>query len=148
MPGILFYIIKHRPETILAVNNSTQLTEYLALPLCKVLKIRFVWWTHAYDHGRMNLPKLFKENKRKYVLFFLNHSDSVITFSNKGRDYLISMGIYSDKIFTAPNTLDTTRLIAQRKYLENKLTKSEIFKELNLNLNDKIILYSGQLKQR
>ena len=42
MPGILRYIIKNKPDTVLCLNNSTQLTEYLALILCKLLQIKFV----------------------------------------------------------------------------------------------------------
>lgn len=47
MPGILKYIIKNKPDVVLCLNNSTQLTEYLALMLCKLIGVRFVWWTHG-----------------------------------------------------------------------------------------------------
>lgn len=147
MPGILWHIIKNRPNTILCVNNSTQLTEYLAIFLCKILGIRFVWWTHGYDHGISKLPNFIKYLKKKYVLFFLNKGNSIIVFADKGRDYLISNGISAEKIFVAPNTLDTSKLIEQKQTLEKQMSYKDILVELNLKKDDKVILFSGQLNK-
>jgi glycosyltransferase involved in cell wall biosynthesis len=147
MPGILYYILKNRPSAVLCLNNSTQLTEYFSLILCKLLKIKFIWWTHGYDHGISNLPKFLKIIKEKYVLFFLNRSNSIIVFSESGRKYLISNGISSNKVILAHNTLDTDKIISQKKDLLKKMSSDDICKDLNLNTSDRIILFSGQLNK-
>jgi glycosyltransferase involved in cell wall biosynthesis len=147
MPGVLYDIVKKRPDAVLCLNNSTQLTEYLALFLCKFLKIKYVWWTHGYDHGISNLPRILKIIKEKYVLFFLSQSNSIIVFSESGRKYLISKGILSDKVIVAHNTLDTDKIIRQKNDLIQNKCYDEIYKDLNLNITDKIVLFSGQLNK-
>ena len=49
-PGALFYIIKNKPKFVLALNNATNITEYVACILCFLMGIKFTWWTHGYDH--------------------------------------------------------------------------------------------------
>ena len=147
MPGILWYIVKNKPSTVLCLNNSTQLTEYFSIILCKLLKIKFIWWTHGYDHGISNLPRILKIIKEKYVLFFLSKSNYIIVFSESGRKYLISKGISSDKVIVAHNTLDTDKIIRQKNDLIQKMSYDDIYKDLNLNISDKIVLFSGQLNK-
>ena len=147
MPGILNYVRKKKPDIVLCLNNSTQFTEYLALFLCKLLKIKFVWWTHGYDHGVSKLPRLIKRIKEKYVIFFLKKGDSIIVFAEKGKKHLLNAGIPSEKIFVAPNTLDTSKLIKQKEELNKNLSYNEIVKDLHLNNDDKVILFSGQLNK-
>ena len=142
MPGIIYYIIKNKPDTVFGLNNSTQLTEYLALILCKILKIKFVWWTHGYDHKKIN-NSFFANIKEKYVLFFLKKSDSIITFSEKGKEYLIQNNISSNKIYVAHNTLDTENIIRTKNKIWHH--KSELKKELNFKETDKILIFTGRL---
>jgi len=48
-PGGLFYIARTRPDAVLALPNASQLTEFVALPLCKSLGIPIIYWTHGFD---------------------------------------------------------------------------------------------------
>ncbi len=147
MPGIIRYIITNKPDVVLALNNSTQFTEYLALWLCRLLKIRFVWWTHGYDHGISNLPPFLKRLKETFVIFHLSKSNSIIVFADKGKDYLVSKGINASKIFVALNTLDTSKLFEEKSKLLRKMDYQQIIENLNLSTNDKVILFSGQLNK-
>ncbi|MEA4851605.1 MAG: glycosyltransferase family 4 protein [Paludibacter sp.] len=143
MPGILKYIIKNKPDVVLCLNNSTQLTEYLALMLCKLIGVRFVWWTHGFDHAVSKKPTILKILKEKYVLFFLNQSDSIITFSDKGRDYLISKGIPAKKIVTALNTMDTDKILKiKNKYVDKKHSIKEQF---GFEISDRLLVFTGRL---
>jgi 1,2-diacylglycerol 3-alpha-glucosyltransferase len=145
MPGILHYILKNRPDAVLCLNNSTQLTEYFALILCKLLKIKFIWWTHGYDHGISNLPRFVKFFKQKYVMFFLNLGDSIIVFSDKGKDFLISNGTSKHKIFVAPNSLDTKKIISQKNNVDVNHVYEDYLKIFEIDDDTKIILFSGKL---
>lgn len=149
MPGIIPYIIKNRPDVVLAVNNVTQLTEYFSLILCKLLGIKFVWWTHAYDHNP-NYSGVIKKLKDKYSLFFLSKAERIITFSDAGKEYLIQNGVDASKIVTAPNTLDTDKLSELKKRVEMHFDRdeflSEIFPDYSIEKDPLILLYSGRLK--
>ena len=150
MPAIIPYLIKNKPDIVLAVNNVTQLTEYLSLIICKILGIKFVWWTHAYDHN----PKytgFFKILKDKYTLFFLSKADRIITFSDAGKGYLIQNGVDVSKIITAPNTLDTDKLSELRRRVEEDFDRGEflkgVFADYSREEDSLILLYSGRLKK-
>ncbi|TKK67406.1 glycosyltransferase family 4 protein [Ilyomonas limi] len=145
-PGAITYIIKHKPSCVLALNNATQITEYIACILCRILGIKFVWWTHAYDHKPIS--NKFKRNvKDAYVKFFLSLGKAIITFSPKGKQYLIDAGIKKEKIFVAPNTLDTERLLVINHQVSSQLDKVQFLSEISplINKQSKILLFSGRL---
>ena len=142
MPGILWYIVKNKPEVVLAINNTTYLTEYCSLILCRILKIKFIWWTHAYDHKKKSNVFLSKI-REKYILFFLKKSNSIITFSQKGHDYLVSKGISAQKIIVAKNTLDTDSVFETKNQFLSK--KEEIKLKFGFKPTDKILIFTGRL---
>ncbi len=144
LPGALFYIIKNKPDAILCLNNVTQLTEYITLIMNKLLKIKFIWWTHGYDHDTQGRNRLLRIIKEKYSLFFLNLSDKIITFSDSGKNYL-SQFINENKIIVAHNTLDTDHLADKYKYLKKNFTKEQTREKFNLNKDDFVVLFSGRL---
>ena len=143
-PGSLFYLIKNKPDAILCLNNATQLTEYFALILSKIFRIKFIWWTHGYDHDTQGRNRILKKIKKKYSLFFLKFGDKIITFSDGGQNYL-SKFINDDKIIVAHNTLDTVSLIEKYNYLKYNFTKEQVRKEIALENDDFVLLFSGRL---
>lgn len=145
-PGALWYIIKNKPYAVLCLDNTSQITEYCVFLLCKIINIKFIWWTHAFDHFS---PKSLYNQMIKpiYRTFFLRHGDSIITFSENGRKYLINRGVESNKIFTAPNTLDTNKLL-QRKSEKKLINIKDIKKNLGLKLTSRVIIFSGRLSKR
>jgi 1,2-diacylglycerol 3-alpha-glucosyltransferase len=143
MPGILIYILRNKPDVILALNSVTNITEYLSLVLSKIINIKFIWWTHAYDHHK---KKIYTEIKRIYTLFFLRLADCIITFSQKGKDYLLRNGFREEKIFVAPNTLDTSKILKQIEFSKSQ-NSSDILQKLGLNITSKILLFSGRLNK-
>ncbi len=144
MPGIIIYILRNKPDAILALNNVKNITEYISLILSRISNIKFIWWTHAYDHQK----KLFyTEIKRTYVLFFLSLADAIITFSPKGKKYLLKRNFSKLKVYTAPNTLDTLKIFKLRK-LTKVQNYNEICKNLGVNPDNRILLFSGRLLKR
>ena len=143
-PGAIWHIIRKRPDVVLALNNTTQFTEYLALIVCRILKIKFVWWTHAYDHKAIK-NNFVKSLKERYALFFLKKSNTIITFSDKGKEYLIDKGINGNKIFVAKNTIDTDKILLLQKNL--KLDKSKLKKQFGYKETDRILIFTGRLNK-
>lgn len=142
MPGIIWYILKNKPDAVLALNNVSFITEYVVCLLCKLVNIKFVWWTHAYDHKKKSNGFLAKM-KEQYVLFFLKKGSSIITFSENGREYLISKKINPAKIFTAANTINTDDVIQTKNKFSND--KILIKQKFGFDLKDKIVLFTGRL---
>ena len=60
MPGIIWYILKNKPDVVLGLNNVTQFTEYIVCIICKIMRVKFIWWTHGYDHKKNTNTILFK----------------------------------------------------------------------------------------
>ncbi len=88
-PGALAEVAKNSPDVVLALANVSQLTELLGLFLCRIMGIRFVWWTHAYDHVQSH-GFLFQRIKNHFVVFLFRQAHGVITFSEEGKNYLLT----------------------------------------------------------
>jgi 1,2-diacylglycerol 3-alpha-glucosyltransferase len=147
-PGALFYILKNKPKFVLALNNAINITEYVASIFCRLFGIKFIWWTHGYDHKPVK-GKLKRKIKDLYTIFFLKLSNSIITFSEPGKAYLIKKGISANKIFVAPNTLDTDKLLSLKKQITETFDRSRfIHKNIpGASVNDRFILFSGRINK-
>lgn len=142
MPGILWYVIRHKPDAVLALNNVSFFTEYLSFIICKIVGVKFIWWTHGYDHKK-SPNSFFSILKEKYVLFFLRKGDAIITFSNQGREYLVSKKIKAEKIVTAANTLDTEQILETKANYSGK--KTELRVKFGFKDTDKLLIFTGRL---
>jgi len=145
-PSAIWYILKNRPDCVLALNNSTNLTEYLCVILCRLMGIRFVWWTHGYDH-KPNKSSFKQGLKNSYTSLFLKFANAVIVFSESGKAYLVKKGIGVKKIFVAPNTLDTDKLAGVKNRLESVFNRTEFIHEKfpNVPTDSRFILFSGRI---
>jgi glycosyltransferase involved in cell wall biosynthesis len=148
LPSAYSYIVKNKPDVVLALPNATNLTELTLAIFCKLTNTKLVYWTHGYDHCRRP-EKGFSGFVNKFRVFLINscirQADSVITFSKPGKDYLISQGVSDENIYVAPNTLNTDKLI--ESYVPITSNKVDSFKTEN-NINDKIIyLFSGRFRR-
>lgn len=147
-PGAIWYIIKKRPKYVLAMDNASQLTEYLAAFVCKVIQIKFVIWTHGYDHVPIN-NAIKRSTKALYTFLLFRLAKSVITFSPAGKEYLERKGIKGSKIFVAQNTLDTERLLQVKEKVSMAFNKTAFLNKLSplINSETKVIIFSGRLKK-
>ncbi len=145
-PSALLYIIRNRPDCVLALNNTSNLTEYLGVLICRILGIRFVWWTHGYDHKPVK-NGLKRKFRHVYTRIFLKLGNAVVAFSQAGKDYLIKEGINAAKIFVAPNTLDTEKLSVVREELKSNFSREEFIAKnfVNVPLSSRFLLFSGRI---
>lgn len=143
-PGALIYLLRNRPNVVMAISNTTQITEYLALIICRLAGIPFVWWTHGYDHMPHRIP-LIRKIKASYVEFFFRLSTRVVTFSQEGKAYLTGRGIENSKMFVAPNTLDTDKLIRLRQEVSKEHPVDQLKDELGFRREDFVLLFVGRL---
>jgi len=144
-PGALWRIVKDRPDVVLCLAYGSQLTEHAALPICKFLGIRFVYWTHGYHHGRPIRNRFFERLREQLQLCLLKRADAVITFSESGQSYLTSRGVLARRIFCAPNTLDTDSLLRFALETRAVYTREIMVQELGLPPDCRVVLFSGRL---
>lgn len=143
-PGALLKIIRERPDVVLCMANISQLTELFALPLCKLLGIRFVWWTHGYDHKILH-GRFLQAVKEGFVAFLFRYADAIITFSDAGRDFVIARSVPASRVFCAPNTLNTDRWLELAQEVRESSSRVENLRELGLDANARVALLSGRL---
>lgn len=146
-PGATAYILKKRPYAVLALTNTSQFTEYFSFIVCKLLGIKFIWWTFGYDRVPVKNPFL-RKLKESYMLFFIKRADAVITFADDGKDILISKKIDEQKIFSARNTLDTDKLLELKTQVSATFNKRQFIATKFpgcIHDNELILLFCGRL---
>ena len=80
----------------------------------------------------------FKNNAKKHkILKMLNNTDATIVVSGSLKDILVNAGVADEKIHVIHNGVDTTQFSLR--------DKSKARAELNINQNEKIIIFVGRL---
>ena len=146
-PYAFYYILRYRPDTVLALPNSSYITELLLSVYCKFTKSKLTYWTHGYDHCRRptaGLSGLLNKCRVAIIEKCLSFADSIIVFSPKGKDYLQEKGFKENKIIVAPNTLDTNKLAASYNAVE--IEEVTAFKEKHGLSERTVFLFSGRLR--
>ncbi|KAA3653461.1 MAG: glycosyltransferase [Calditrichaeota bacterium] len=147
-PGAVLHIIKSRPDVVLCQNDTLQFTEYLAFLVCKIMGIRFVWWTHAHMPSVIYTSRFKKWLRQKYALFFLKKGDAVVSYCRVGEKFLLDNKVDSEKVFCAPNTLNTEKLIGFATSMRQSFSKQELRQCFGLPPDRKYILFMGRLTVR
>ncbi|MBF4400039.1 glycosyltransferase family 4 protein [Vibrio anguillarum] len=147
LPYAYKYIIQYKPDVILALPNSSNLTELSLSLFCKITKTKLVYWTHGYDHCRRpdsGLNGFLNKIRVSVINKCLKQANAIIVFSEPGKEYLVDKGIDKEKIFVAPNTLNTEKLI--NSYLPIKEEDINKFKSDNNIENKTVYLFSGRFR--
>ncbi|MBO1894943.1 glycosyltransferase family 4 protein [Shewanella sp. BF02_Schw] len=146
-PKTYYYILKEKPFAVLALPNSSNITELTLAIFCKFTSSKLVYWTHGYDHcqrPKSGIKKYLEKIRVAVINWCVSQGDSIITFSNSGKTYLTSKGIDDAKIFVAPNTLNTEKLLAS--YDTVKPSSIDAFKAQYDLCNKTVYLFSGRLR--
>jgi len=146
-PYAFYYILRYKPDTVLALPNFSNITELLLSVYCKFTKSKLTYWTHGYDHSRRpdtGLSGLLNKCRVAVIEKCLTLADSIIVFSPSGKQYLHKKGIEEKNIFVAPNTLNTNKLSVSYK----NITLAEVaeFKEKYKLSGRTVFLFSGRLR--
>jgi glycosyltransferase involved in cell wall biosynthesis len=125
--NVFGYIKKHRPKIIiheLAVG-------IISLPLIvlarKLFGYKFILWGHMYNRkAGFNPQKNFSD---KYRLWIQKNADAIITYSIREKEELVQQKVNGQKVFPAPNTLDTNKFFPVRDSF-SKVGKNAIKQKL------------------
>lgn len=147
IPYVFFYILKFKPDTVLALPNSSNFTELMLSIFCKLTKSNLTYWTHGYDHCRRPTEGIRGQLNRfrvKIIETCLSLADNIIVFSPQGKEYLEEKKVTSKEIVVAPNTLNTNKLLKGYHEVDSN-DVSEFKKKYGLE-DTTIFLFSGRLR--
>lgn len=96
--GLLKLLLKHKFENVILLGYPYCLNYWLGLILLKIKGINIIIWTHGIYGKESEVKKYFK-----YVFFQI--SDTVLTYSNWGRNQFLKMGMPTDKVKTVYNSI-------------------------------------------
>jgi len=143
---VINFILFQKPDQILVHGHISEPADILALLLGKIMKIGSTIWTHGYYCGKSSF--LSRRIRDLLLVIYCKLSDSVIAFSKRGYENLISYSIDSRKISIAPNTLDTDDILKNKEKILKNLDRNELLKKYNVGSESKVILYCGRFSKR
>jgi glycosyltransferase involved in cell wall biosynthesis len=139
-PSIIQELIKNDYDVIIAGGYESFATQ-ISFFLCKIRNIPFILWSG----GTTNEPSLLRKISLPLAKFIVRHSDAFIVYGTRAKEYLVSLGAYSEKVFIAYNTVDTDFFMSQGN--KHKIEKEELKKEMGITTK-MAVLYVGQLIER
>ena len=101
--GLLSNIISRRFDVIIAEFNIRIVSNVVACLLSKVLRRRFVWWGHGMGPSSSALSVRIR-------LWLISISDAIVLYDNDNARHLVELGVPSNKVFVAVNSIDTDRI--------------------------------------
>ncbi len=138
-------LIKYRPDIIITEFSLLIISNYLLLLLRPFLKYKLILWSHGYNRKKgFNPHNSFGDKLR---VWWINKADAIILYGQKGKRLIEPYIKDKRKIFIAPNTLNTDKLLAIRNKLERK-GKQIIKNELGFKSKYNLIFIGRLLKEK
>jgi len=142
-PTIAYYLIKDKYDIVIVAGTVNVLNNIFILPLCKIMKIPYIWW----DAGRRlgSQKNIFRKIIDPILNYMAQKAGACIVYGSIAKEYWISTGVSSNRIFIANNTIDMCSVDNDIKRFRGQVKQT---KE-RLKLKDKkILLYVGSLEKR
>jgi len=130
-PSILEEIIKIKPK-IIVINGYTEPTIWLTFAMAKALKIPIIYWTEGIQEPQSILGVI----TRPLRILFVKKSNAIIVPGKPSKNYVVSLGADTEKVFIAPNAIDNDLFVKiSQQYLP---LKEKI--RVQIGLKDKIVI--------
>ena len=138
-------IFKYKPEIVIIEFALSIISNWFFLFLQPFFKYKIILWSHGYSRKRGFNPKISLSDKlRRY---WMNKADAIILYSYNSKKLIGPFVSKKEKIFVAPNILDTKRLLRIRDDLE-KSGKGTIRREINFKKKYNLIYLGRLLKEK
>lgn len=139
--NIYIPIFKFRPKIVISEFGIGNIGCW-ALPLLKrFFGFKLIYWTFGYHPFKEFNPE--KSINDKMRTFLYNQSDAIIFYWQRGLEIVRPYVKDSKRLFVAPNTLVTNKLIKIRNRFENE-GRLKIKSRLKIN-QSKVIIFVGRL---
>jgi glycosyltransferase involved in cell wall biosynthesis len=147
----ILYILRARPDVVIVGGSLLFLGSWcvdsLMFLLLKALTgLRIVYGSSTSEYANLKgFRKLLRVAATKWRFVYC---DSFVTYGEAARSILMRKGIPDNRIFVAFNSLDTDKLAAIKRELENQGTswKQELSQRLGINDYSKVILFLGRIR--
>jgi glycosyltransferase involved in cell wall biosynthesis len=143
-PSLLIEFIKGKYSAIIG-GGDYEISTYMAFLFSILLRKPFIFWTGAGSiRGSYSMRKrtMLEKAAEPIIRFIDRHSDSIIAYGNNTKHNLMKLGVPSNKIFIAPNSIDIGYI---ERLCEHQDTKKEEIKRI-LNIEKKkVVLFTGRL---
>ncbi len=132
LKGCLKFIISRKPDIIISGGVDFHLihTIFAFIYFRLILRKKFIWWSHATTDKHSAGGKWLRK-------FFYSKSNGILTYNNKGKADLISLGINENKIEVLGNSINTEDYGFLNYNLEETRENSELF----------TILFTGRINE-
>ncbi|MFX0140167.1 MAG: glycosyltransferase family 4 protein [Candidatus Hodarchaeota archaeon] len=144
--SLLVILFQENPQLIICTGFS--ISSIVAYVYCKLKKIPYIIWSGAYNYIHKKTVDYNRHTnpiRRKVRSLLVRQSAACIAYSSVTKDYFCELiGIDSQKIFIAMNTVDTRFFVKTSKELRTKI--SEIKRKYSLARNN--IVYVGDIRKR
>ncbi len=138
-------IFRYKPKIVIIEFALSILTNWIFLFLRPFFKYKIILWSHGYNRKRGFNPKVSLSDKlRRY---WMNKTDAIILYSYNSKKMIEPFVLKKEKIFVAPNTLNTKKMIRIRDDLE-KIEKETIRREINFKRKYNLIYLGRLLKEK
>jgi glycosyltransferase involved in cell wall biosynthesis len=104
-PGLIWTLIKLRPDVIICEGASNLPNNLLAYFYAKLFGVRLVQWGLGEIKGWKK--SLLRRTLDGLIEWMERSANACLSYSSRGRLYYESIGVASDRIFVAVNVVDT-----------------------------------------
>jgi len=133
-------ILKYHPKVIVSEFSLGILSIWILLALRPLFRYKLIFWSHGYKKRKFKPQDSFCDRVR---LWLINASDGIILYGDKARKVLSRYVKHPEKLFVAPNTLNTNELLQIRSRCEQE-GKQHIKNRWGLN-HKYILIFIGRL---
>ncbi len=98
--GVFKVIKEWQPDVVIAEFNIRILSTMLLWVYMKATGRAFIWWGHGMGKKGNSLI-------RKIRLWLIKRTSGLILYGKRQAAEMVNMGVQEDKVFIAPNTIDT-----------------------------------------
>ena len=135
-PYMVRAVFRRDVDVIIAMNQMTRIETWALLLAKKVIRKKVILWGHGCSPRDGKYARLLRP-------YMMRLADADIVYREAGQRRACASGILKDKVFVAPNALDTNALEAARSAISNdELHNFQVQKEL---LGREVFLFVGRL---
>ena len=145
-PRPLIGAILRKHSTIICEGRLGLLTCVLLAVLSRLSQTRVAWWTPLWRrNGRIEVGRGPRGWLMKYVLRSVS---VVLTYGSRAAEVAAAVGIPSERVSVAYNSLDTPRLMREEQLWLSDPARLEAFAVSKDLSNKRIVLFVGQFIRR
>lgn len=130
-PTLFFHLLKGKYHLFIGAGIG-HLGTSTAFLISRLTHKPFILWSAVWDRPRTILRAL----TWPFTSFMIRRSNAIVVPGSKSKEFMLSIGVESDRVFIAPNVSNVT--------LVKTIRKEKLKKKLGMK-SKKIVLYLGRL---